>query len=166
MLGVMIDREPGLAKEVASQGHEIALHGYAHVNHLLLTPAAVLDDLRRGFDTVSAATGTVPAYFRPPYGVLSTAGLLASRLVGLTPVLWSAWGKDWTDHATGETVQAELRRGLDALPVLSGPTVLLHDADATTEIAAWHATRDCLALLAEWTDAHHMVVGPLCEHFS
>ena len=44
---------------------------------------------------------------------------------GLEPVLWSAWGKDWTPEATPESVLAEL--DCDLCP---GVTVLLPTAPA------------------------------------
>ncbi len=165
MLGLMADRHPSLAAEVAAAGHEVALHGYSHVNHLMRSPLGVLDDLRRGFEAVSQATGAVPVYFRPPYGIVSSGTLLAAGLLGLRPVLWSAWGKDWTDASTGETVMAELQRGLAQLPSGAGPTVLLHDSDATTEIAAWHATIEAVDMLADLAEERGWQVGTLRDHW-
>ncbi len=165
MLGMMVDRDRGLAAEVAAAGHEIALHGYEHRNHLYRGPAAVLGDLRRGFDTVATATGTVPTLFRPPYGVLSSAGLTSALLIGLRPVLWTSWGRDWTAEATGETVLCELTAGVRSRRGYAGPTLLLHDSDCTSEVGSFHAMFGALPLLGEWANSEGWEVGTLTDHF-
>src|SRR5437588_8290424 len=104
MLGSMVDRDPGLAGEVAAAGHEVALHGYDHVSHLRRTPGGVGDDLRRGFDVVADATGRAPVWFRPPYGYLSGGTCRAARRLGVRTVLWTTWGRDWTAAATATSV--------------------------------------------------------------
>ena len=100
MLGSQARKYPGAARLVAAAGHEIALHGHEH--HLLLRrgAAATYDDLVRGRDALADVLGTVPTWWRPPYGALTTPALLAAGRLGLRPVLWTAWGRDWTATAT------------------------------------------------------------------
>jgi len=160
MLGDMADRDPGLAREVADAGHEIALHGYEHVSHLRRAPGRVGDDVRRGVDAVAAATGQPPVWFRPPYGYLSAGTCLATRRLGLRTVLWTAWGRDWTATATPGSVVAEVARGLRL-----GGTVLLHDSDCASAPGAWRAALGALPGLAELFAAHGgLAVGPLADH--
>jgi peptidoglycan/xylan/chitin deacetylase (PgdA/CDA1 family) len=159
MLGGMADRDPGLAREVADAGHEIALHGYEHVSHLRRAPTRVDDDLRRGLDVVADATGQRPRWFRPPYGHLSAGTCLAARRLGLRTVLWTAWGRDWTARATPAGVAATVARGLRP-----GGTVLLHDSDCTSAPGAWRAGLGALPRLAELLGARELAVGPLADH--
>ncbi|HLJ07506.1 MAG TPA: polysaccharide deacetylase family protein, partial [Acidimicrobiia bacterium] len=160
MLGRMVDADPGLAREVADAGHEIALHGYDHVSHLRRRPGAVGEDLRRGLDALSGATGRRPVWFRPPYGHVSSGTVLAARRLGLRTVLWTAWGRDWTATATPATVARTVHRGLRP-----GGTVLLHDSDCTSAPGAWHAGLGALPRLAELVaDRGDMAVGPLGDH--
>ena len=160
MLGRMVDADPGLAREVADAGHEIALHGYEHVSHLRRAPGRVDDDLRRGFDAVAGATGRRPVWFRPPYGHVSTGTALAARRLGLRTVLWSAWGRDWTARATPATVARTVGRGLRP-----GATVLLHDSDCTSAPGAWRSALGALPRLAELVAARGgLAVGPLADH--
>src|SRR5262249_18957216 len=95
MLGAQVSRHPRVAAAVVAAGHEAAVHGFNHRNHLVRGPAEVCRDLTRAVSAVSSATGTRPVWFRPPYGVFTSGSLIAARLVGLRPVLWSAWGRDW-----------------------------------------------------------------------
>ena len=159
MLGDMATRHPGVAADVAAAGHEIALHGLEHTSHLRRPPARVADDLRRGRDAVTAATGQAPVWFRPPYGLLSTGTCLAARRLGLRTVLWTAWGRDWTAEATPGSVAAEVARGLGP-----GGTVLLHDSDCTSAPGAWRSALGALPRLADLFAAHHLSVGPLADH--
>jgi hypothetical protein len=91
--------------------------------------------------------------------VLTTGGLLAARRLGLRPVLWSAWGRDWTAGATPRSVVEELCRG-----VLDGGTALLHDSDATSAPGSWRTTVAALPLLAAEVTRRGLAVGPLGEH--
>jgi peptidoglycan/xylan/chitin deacetylase (PgdA/CDA1 family) len=159
MLGEMVRADPGLAAEVAGAGHEVAVHGDRHRSSLLLGPRAIGDDLRRGVDAVSEATGQTPVWFRPAYGTLSAGGLGAARALGLRTVLWTTWGRDWRPDATPATVVADVRRHLGP-----GGTVLLHDSDCTSSAGAWRSALGALPALAEVFAAAGLAVGPLAEH--
>jgi peptidoglycan/xylan/chitin deacetylase (PgdA/CDA1 family) len=159
MLGAQVREHPGLAAEVAQAGHEVALHGDTHRYLLARSPRDVRRDLVRGLTAVAAASGTRPRWFRPPYGVLTTGSLLALRDLGVRPVLWTAWGRDWEPGATPATVADHLRRG-----ILDGGTVLLHDSDVAAAPGSWRATVAALPLLAEEAARRGLAVGPIREH--
>ncbi|HET6793981.1 MAG TPA: polysaccharide deacetylase family protein [Acidimicrobiales bacterium] len=159
MLGSMVRLAPGLAAEVAEAGHEVAVHGDVHRSHLLRSPRAVVDDVRAACATLAEATGRSPLWFRPPFGILSMGSLLAAAQLGLRPVLWTAWGRDWTSEATPGSVMAELDRTLGP-----GATVLLHDSDCTSDPGSWRAALGALPLLAERAAAGGWPVGPLRRH--
>jgi len=101
----------------------------------------------------------MPRFFRPPYGVLSAGSLLAARRLGLQPVLWTAWGRDWEQRATPDRVLATVRRGL-----AGGGTVLLHDSDCTSAPGAWRSALDAVPTIVELCRAQGLGVGPVREH--
>jgi peptidoglycan-N-acetylglucosamine deacetylase len=109
-----------LGEAVAAAGHEVALHGFRHVEHDEL--AEPRDDLLRGLDAVEAATGIRPVLFRPPYGRFSAASYAACRELGLEAVYWSAWGSDW-EAIPAARIAEVVRRDL-----APGAIVLLHDS--------------------------------------
>jgi peptidoglycan/xylan/chitin deacetylase (PgdA/CDA1 family) len=156
MLGEEVRRAPGLAAEVAAAGHEVAVHGDDHASLLRRGPLATLDGLCRARDVVASATGDQPAWFRPAYGVLTGAALAAAARLGLRPVLWTAWGRDWRAEATPASIIADLAAGR-----LAGGTLLLHDYAAS---GSWRATVAALPRLAELLDRRHLAAGPLGEH--
>lgn len=159
MLGSMVAAAPALAAEVAAAGHELGVHGFDHRTHLRLGPRATRDEIIRGRDAIVEATGVVPVWFRPPYGTLSVSALLAARSMGLRTVLWTAWGRDWREGATGASVVDDVQKGL-----LDGGTVLLHDSDCTSSPGSWRATLDALPLLAKRFADAGLTVGPAGDH--
>jgi peptidoglycan-N-acetylglucosamine deacetylase len=156
MLGDEVRRAPGLAAQVAAAGHEVAVHGDDHRSLLRRGPLATVDGLRRARDAVAEATGTAPRWFRPPYGVLTGAALLGAARLGLRPVLWTAWGRDWRAEATPASILADLDAGR-----LDGGTLLLHDYAAS---GSWRATLAALPPLADLFAARGLAAGPLADH--
>ena len=134
LLGSQVAKEPELAARIAAAGHEIGVHGWAHRYLPLRGPRATYDDLARATAIIAERTGQIPRLFRPPYGVLSVPALVAARKLGLTPVLWTNWGREWTPGATADSVLRTLTAAR-----LDGGTVLLHDSAATSPSSAWQA---------------------------
>ena len=139
LVGEQVERRPELAARIVAEGHQVALHGYRHRLQLRLTRAAVTDDVRHGAATIEQATGAALAWHRPPYGIYSPAGLRAVREAGLSPLLWSRWGKDWRKFTTPGRIVARATRG-----VIGGDVILLHDADF---YSARHCHRHTVAAL-------------------
>jgi peptidoglycan/xylan/chitin deacetylase (PgdA/CDA1 family) len=139
MVGEQAERYPALAAEVAAAGHGIALHGYRHRNALRLTPSAFADDLDRGAEAVSGATGRPLDLYRPPYGIFSAAALALVRRRSLAPLLWSRWGRDWARRVTPQSIAAKATQDLGP-----GDVVLLHDADFYSAQGSWRRTAAAL----------------------
>ncbi len=159
MLGSMVRRAPEIAAQVASAGHEVAVHGDQHRSHLWRSPRDVATDLERATATIVEATGRQPTWFRPPYGVLSTGSLVAARRLGLRTVLWTTWGRDWRAEATPTSVVANVESDLTP-----GGTVLLHDSDCTSAPGSWRSALGTLPALAELFAARGLQPGPLGAH--
>ena len=142
--GEQVERHPELVREIAAAGHEVGLHGYRHRTRLQWSRALLADDTRRARAAVSDAAGIEPRLYRPPFGVFSLAGLRLVREVGLEPLLWSKWGRDWERRATPETITEQATTGLGG-----GDVVLLHDADHYSAPGSWRATAGAIGPIAE-----------------
>lgn len=159
LLGSMLAQAPQLGGDLVAAGHEVAVHAWTHRSLLLRGPAGTYRELARTRDLVGAVTGQTPRFFRPPYGLLSAPALGAARRLGLTPVLWTCWGRDWSRTATVESVLGNLRTRL-----AGGGTVLLHDSDCASAPGTWRTSLAALPYLLEECALHGWAVGPLGEH--
>jgi polysaccharide deacetylase family protein (PEP-CTERM system associated) len=71
VLGWVADNVPGLVRQIALAGHEIASHGYSHRLVGQLDPSRFRDEIRRTGDILERQAGTRPAGFRAPQWSLS-----------------------------------------------------------------------------------------------
>ena len=135
VVGEQVRRSPDAARRIVEAGHEIACHGYRHLNHLRLTPRATIRDLRAARDTITGETGAEIRHFRPPYGVFNTASWVTAARFGWERVLWARWGRDWEEGATPERIRQCVMSG-----VRDGDIILLHDAEAYSSSGSWRRT--------------------------
>ena len=143
LVGEQLMRHHAIARETAARGHELALHGYEHVEHDSLRPQAARDDIARALGAFEASTGRRPRFFRPPYGRFAEFSYKACGALALEPVYWSAWGLDWED-ISGDRIADLVARDLDA-----GAIVLLHDSPRYADRPSAQATADAIAAIAE-----------------
>ncbi len=158
LLGSQVILYPETAQAIVAAGHEVAVHGYHHRNHLTRSPDAILDDLRSAQGLISDVTGSQPRWCRPPYGVLSIGSLRAARTCALTPVLWTAWGRDWAQTTPTNVARVILR------DLRVGGTILLHDSDCTSKPESWRDTVRALPILAERIQKSGWSVRTLTTH--
>jgi peptidoglycan/xylan/chitin deacetylase (PgdA/CDA1 family) len=144
LVGEQVLRRPELAARIVGAGHAVALHGHRHRLQLRLGGGVVADDLDRGLAAIEDAVGaSLVRHHRPPYGIYSAAGLRAARAAGLTPLLWSRWGKDWRALTTPRRIAARATRD-----VIAGDVILLHDADFYSARGSHRHTAEAVALIA------------------
>jgi len=65
-LGWVAERHPGLIRRIASEGHELASHGYAHIRADRQNRNEFRDDVRKAKLLLEDATGTVVRGYRAP----------------------------------------------------------------------------------------------------
>jgi peptidoglycan/xylan/chitin deacetylase (PgdA/CDA1 family) len=159
VLGEHVAPNRGLVGEIVARGHEVAVHGWSHRRPWVPGDPREFGEIRRARAVVEDAMGQTARWYRPPFGILTGGRWVAAKRCGLQPVLWSAWGRDWTPHATAETVLRTLEPDLRA-----GATVLLHDSDRVAAPGCWRAALEALPRLVDSCRASGLAVGPLAEH--
>lgn len=148
-----------LVHSMTRQGHELAVHGWTHDCVLRLAAPRLVEDLARSAELVELAGGGRAQWYRPPYGITTLASLHAARRAGLQPVLWTAWGRDWSRWVDHDGIVWRVERTLRP-----GGTVLLHDTDRYGSRGSWRRTERALrTLVGRWRD-HGIEVGPLRDH--
>jgi peptidoglycan-N-acetylglucosamine deacetylase len=155
MVGEQVKAAPMLAREVATRGHEIALHGATHRPHRELNPRDSRDEPAYGLGTLEAATARRARWFRPPYGVFNEHSYAAVRAIGLEPVYWSAWGMDW------EAISAERILDLAECDLEPGAILVLHDSARYGHRPDVAATVEAIPLIAALAAERGLTLGPL-----
>ena len=135
VVGEQLRAYPSVAREIVAAGHRLAVHGDVHRCTSLRMPRALRGDLDRCSALVEELTGTSTTSYRPPFGIFSPGSLAEARRRGWTPLLWSAWGRDWSPRATPSSIAERVTRSLRA-----GDVVLLHDADHYSAAGSWRRT--------------------------
>ncbi len=148
-------------RRIVRDGHEIGLHGWDHRPLPFRNPARTMTDLRRARDMVEAV-GCVPVtWYRPPYGAATGAALLAARSLGLRPVWWTAWGRDWAARTGADSIVRTVLHDL-----AGGGVVLLHDSDRFATPGSWRRTAAALPRIITECVSRGYRVGPLRDHWS
>ena len=144
MVGSEVERDPGLAREVAARGHEIGSHSMHHLDHAEVSPEQAVADMLGGAEAIANVLGFEPHLYRAPYGRFVPATLAEAEQQGWTCVHWSALGNDWESDATSRTVADRILPGLEP-----GAIVLLHDSRRTKPMNPEPVTGATALLLEE-----------------
>lgn len=123
VLADRVRQHPELARRIALDGHELALHGASH--HPWLTLRSVVSgarELRAAADLLHEVTGVRPIRFRPPFGAVSPPLLGAAHAAGLRTCWASVRSWDGNRRLLGG-VRARVGR---ARP---GDIVLMHEGE-------------------------------------
>jgi peptidoglycan/xylan/chitin deacetylase (PgdA/CDA1 family) len=75
-VGACVERHPGTARRLVSDGHVLGSHGYSHRLDRCVGREVLRDEVRRAEAAFSRHLGVRPVLFRPPW-LLRTPGLFA-----------------------------------------------------------------------------------------
>jgi polysaccharide deacetylase family protein (PEP-CTERM system associated) len=82
LLGWVVERHPEVARGIASAGHEVATHGYAHELLHETAPKGFREDLERAIEVTEAVTGVRPSGYRAPGFSLTASSPWAFEILG------------------------------------------------------------------------------------
>lgn len=120
-LGSQVNAQRARSKAVAEAGNPIGVHTW---NHALMTKRSAkvnANDLRKTKNTIWRVTGSVPRWFRPPYGSTNKSIAGIAKGLGMGQVLWSVDTLDWKIR-NKSSVSSRAIKG-----ARNGAIVLMHD---------------------------------------
>jgi peptidoglycan/xylan/chitin deacetylase (PgdA/CDA1 family) len=139
LTGEWVEQNPGLARRIVAEGHEVMNHSYDHPSftgvssdEVVLTPESRWDQLDRAENAISSIAGrTSLPYFRPPFGdqdasVARDAGARGYRFL----VLWTVDSLGWKGVSPSEVV----RRCVEGAE--PGAILMFHVGSASTDAEA------------------------------
>lgn len=117
-----------LVQREIEAGHIVGNHTHDHENLAKLTATQMLEQIDRGQQSIQAAIGKRPIFFRPPYGKLTEFAQREIAARNLDVILWSVEAQDMER----DDVDAMFKDILSQIDFKEGGIVLLHDARKTT----------------------------------
>lgn len=81
ILGMLAQYRPGLVKEIAARGHEIAIHGQNHTAMFSLTRDEACKDLEESYKIVSDITGQPVYGYRAPFFSINESNLYVLEIL-------------------------------------------------------------------------------------
>ena len=109
VLGRNVLRHRSTLRQVHAAGHRVANHSLTHPRFGHLDYRTARDEIRYCQHAIEDAIGVTPTEFRPPFGRITPAVLLAARAEGVEVVNWSLDSGDWRcrSEADAERCAAE-----------------------------------------------------------
>ncbi len=124
VIGNRVRRFPSLVRRIIEEGHAVGNHTDTHRRTGRFDIVSYYHEVLDCQAAITDATGREPGLFRPPWGKLTPASILAARFLGLTTIHWSADARDWKLRQPGEAEACGLRFGQSLQP---GEVLLMHD---------------------------------------
>ena len=126
--GERVREQRALVRDIHERGHGIGNHGHRHERMFLLSRARIEKSVRTTSEASAEATGTLPRYFRPPYGQWNPAMTSVLDTLGLRLVLWNCMPGDYLPGMRDEEWASALQR-----TVRGGSIIVLHDNAKTAD---------------------------------
>ncbi len=126
LIGKYVRQRPDIVRAIAAAGHEIGNHTDSHPNLILVSAARLRQELADCNKALEDALGKKVTLFRPPFGGRRPNVLRTARGMGLSPVMWSVTGYDWSAKSAAE-IMKKVNRQVEARHKPQGEIVLLHD---------------------------------------
>lgn len=139
VVGQCVAEHPEIAKQIVTEGHEIANHSWSHPLLSKMAEGSVREQLQKTHDVVKQTTGVEMTLMRPPFGGFTTnQRAWANATWGYKCILWDVDSLDWQHRNPAKT------ESIIFANTKPGSIVLCHDIHKTT-IDAMEATLDGLA---------------------
>ena len=118
LVGEFIPGNETLIKRMSSEGHQIGVHSYSHIEIINLSRSDFDFEITQTRNLLRSILGEREYWLRPPYGILDDSVL---KWAGSPIILWSLDPEDWKDRDTQRIVNEVLSR------VRDGDILLFHD---------------------------------------
>jgi len=129
VLGIYAKKYPQIIRRQIAEGHEVAIHSWAHGNYTHMSAAAMANDIARCQKLLHSIAGAPASlnWFRPPYGAKNATVERVIAEAGLRTAMWSVDPADWRQPGSEAIYQHIMSHAY------SGAVVLMHDGPAHRE---------------------------------
>ncbi len=122
LTNIWLEDYPDMAKKIASDGHEIAMHSVSHPHMPQLSAAQMQTELDGNSQKIHEITGITPSLFRFPFGDYDNTSMRVLKDNGVDAIQWSIDSLDWQESKTAEDIAERVMLGLHP-----GAIILCHN---------------------------------------
>ena len=119
---IWLDAYPDMARRIAEEGHEIAMHSVTHPHMSQLNAEQAAQEIDGNCSKIRDVTGYNPVLFRFPFGEYDNKSIQLLRDRGYYPVQWSIDSLDWMESKTEDDIINRVTQGLHP-----GAIILCHN---------------------------------------
>lgn len=128
--GPWVKEYPDIVKRIKSDGHEIASHGYRHVNLSNYSKTEIKEEVMKAHKNIKDVTGVEARLIRTPNGDYNDQVIEAIHECKYEAIQWSVDSLDWMNPGTATIIERVSKK------VHPGAIILMHASDTckqTTE---------------------------------
>lgn len=126
--GKWAEKNRELLLQMQEKGHEIANHGYQHLNYDTLSYDENLNQIKKSQKIIDSITKTNSNFFQAPSGAFGEETIKAANDLGYICYKWDVDTIDWMDKDNPENIINRIKKK----EIKSGSIILMHPTKATT----------------------------------
>jgi polysaccharide deacetylase family sporulation protein PdaB len=128
--GPWVKQYPEVPKRIKQDGHEVASHGYRHINLSNLSKNEIKDEIMKANNNIKEVTGSDANLIRTPNGDYNDQVIEAAHECKYEVIQWSVDSLDWMNPGVNSIIERVTNK------VHPGAIILMHASDTckqTTE---------------------------------
>ena len=128
--GPWVKQYPEVPQRIQADGHEIASHGYRHINLSNLSKNEIKDEIMKAHTNIKEVTGVEANLIRTPNGDYNDQVIEGAHEVKYEAIQWSVDSLDWMNPGVDSIIDRVSKK------VHPGAIILMHASDTckqTTE---------------------------------
>ncbi|NLX88070.1 MAG: polysaccharide deacetylase family sporulation protein PdaB [Syntrophomonadaceae bacterium] len=127
--GPWVTQYPEIARQIKDDGHEIASHGYRHINLTNFSKSEIKAELMKAHQAITAVTGESPRLFRAPNGDYNNNVIKAVYECNYRAIRWGTDSLDWMNPGISIIVDRINKH------IHPGDIILMHASDTSKQTA-------------------------------
>ena len=121
LVGMWVDKNPNLVKEIDESGFEIGTHSNLHPDFVRLDKTQIELELTTSVSKIKNITGKEVLLFRAPFGSYNNLVLNTAKNIGLTTIQWDVDSLDWKGLSSSQITSNIITK------TKSGSIILCHN---------------------------------------
>ncbi|CFX53357.1 Sporulation polysaccharide deacetylase, PdaB [Syntrophomonas zehnderi OL-4] len=121
--GPWVKQYPEIPKRIKAEGHEIASHGYRHINLSKLSKSEIKDEIMKAHNNIKEVTGVNAKLIRTPNGDYNDQVIAAAHEINYEVIQWSVDSLDWMNPGVATITERVSKK------VHPGAIILMHASD-------------------------------------